>query len=204
MQTIAYTLGSSLYFNLTNRCPNKCVFCVRNSVGGIGSAESLFLEREPSLDESVSELGKRDPNNYDELVFCGYGEPACALDVMLGTAKRAKEMGFNTRLNTNGLGSLINGKDVPPLLKGVIDAVSISLNASGAKRYQEICRSDFGEDAFCALLKFAVQCKDYVPKVRLTVVDVIGADEIQECSKLAKEIGVDLAVRRTIMHDEPI
>ncbi len=59
--------------NLTNRCPNACDFCLRTHGPGVGDAESLWLDREPTRDEIWEDLSKRDLNAYPELVFCGYG-----------------------------------------------------------------------------------------------------------------------------------
>jgi TatD family-associated radical SAM protein len=198
MQNLFYDYGESLYANLTNKCPNRCEFCVRETADGVGTAGSLFLDREPDAQEAVSELLKRDPKKYKELVFCGYGEPTCTLNVLIETAKKAKELGFKTRLNTNGLGSLVNEASVPELLEGLIDAVSISMNAPSAKEYDDICHSEFGEGAFGAILDFASSCKTHLPKVRFTVVDVIGEEKIEECKRLAGELGVPLFVRRAL------
>jgi TatD family-associated radical SAM protein len=198
MQNIFYEYGESLYANLTNKCPNRCEFCVRENFEGVGSEGSLFLDREPDEAEALAELAKRDLKKYKELVFCGYGEPTCALDVMLAVAKKAKELGCKTRLNTNGLGSLVNGTCVPKLLEGLLDAVSISLNAPTADEYDAICHSEFGEGAFGAILDFASGCKKHVPEVRFTVVDVIGETKIEECKRAAEEAGVPLFVRRAM------
>ena len=76
-----------------------------------------------------------------------------------------------TRLNTNGLSDLVYGRDTALDFKGILDTISISLNASNAERYLELTRSQFGLKSYDALLDFAQHCKKYVPNVVLTVVD---------------------------------
>ncbi|MDR2359778.1 MAG: TIGR04100 family radical SAM protein [Oscillospiraceae bacterium] len=195
MSAIVYELGGNLYINLTNRCPCDCVFCVRNSGDGIGSADNLWLEREPTAAEVIAELEQYDWAKYGEIVFCGFGEPTCALPVLLDVAGRIKSPGVRTRLNTNGLGDLINGRPVAPLLQGLIDSVSVSLNAPDAKRYAELCRPQYGESAFAAMLEFAADCLNYIPNVTLSVVDTISASEIESCRLAAERAGVPLRVR---------
>ena len=199
MADIVYTYGGSVYMNITNKCPCSCVFCIRGNGDGLGSAESLWLKKDPTLEEIESEIDKFDFSPYSEVVFCGYGEPTQALDNLIASAKYLKEKyGLKIRLNSNGLSDLINGKETAKLLDGVVDSISISLNAPNAKRYQEVSRSRFGEDAYPALLKFAADCKKYIPKVKFTVVDVISKEEIDECRKIADDMGIPLRVREWI------
>ena len=189
MADIVYTYGNSVYMNITNKCPCSCVFCIRSNGDGLGSAESLWLKKDPTLEEIEDEINK----------FCGYGEPTQALDNLIASAKYLKEKyGLKIRLNSNGLSDLINGKETAKMLSGVVDSISISLNAPNAKRYQEVSRSRFGEDAFPALLKFAEDCKKYIPKIKFTVVDVISKEEIAECQKIADVMGIPLRVREWI------
>ena len=194
---ITYELGNSLYINITNRCTNDCSFCVRNSSGDNFGGLNLWLEREPTVDEVIGEVVRRDGSRYGEFVFCGYGEPMMRTDdlVVIGKALKAR---YTTpiRINTNGQGNLICGRDITPQLAGWVSALSISLNAKNAQDYQKICRSVYGEKAFAALLAFAVKAKKYVPKVIFTVVDIISAEDITACAELAQRMGVDFRVRR--------
>ena len=116
----------------------------------------------------------------------------------LGSKYLKEKYGLKIRLNSNGLSDLINGKETAKLLEGIVDSISISLNAPNAKRYQEVSRSRFGEDAFPALLKFAEDCKKYIPKIKFTVVDVLNKEEIAECQKIADNMGIPLRVREWI------
>ena len=198
--TITYEVDGALYVNITNRCSNRCDFCIRNNGDGAYGSNSLWLSREPTSEEIFESIKNASPNKYKELVFCGYGEPTERLDVLLEVAKKVKEtFDIKIRINTNGHSSLIHKIDTAPMYKDVIDAVSISLNAPTAKEYDKVCHSVFGEAAFDGLLDFASKVKCYVPTVILTVVDVaLSEREIEECKELADKVGVPLRVRRYI------
>lgn len=199
MADIIYTYAGSAYMNITNKCPCACVFCIRSNGDGLGSAESLWLKKDPTIDEIKAEIDKFDFSPYSEVVFCGYGEPTQALDNLIEAAKYLKEKhSLRIRLNSNGMSDLINGKPTAHLLEGVVDSISLSLNAPDAESYQRVTRSKFGADAYPALLKFAEDCKKYIPSVKFTVVDVISEDEINECRKISEKMGIPLRVRKWI------
>lgn len=199
MADIVYTYENSVYMNITNRCPCSCVFCIRSNGDGLGSAESLWFKKDPTLDEIKAEIDEFDFSPYDEVVFCGYGEPTQAIENLIAAAKYLKEKhGLKIRLNTNGLSDLINGRETSKELGEVVDSISISLNAPNAERYHEVSRSKFGEAAFPALLKFAEDCKKYIPQIKFTVVDVISEEEIAECKKIAEKMQIPLRVREWI------
>lgn len=189
--TIAYSIGRSLYLNITNRCPNDCVFCIRQNGDGIGDTQ-LWLKTEPDVDQILQSV--EDPTGYAEIVFCGYGEPIMRLDVVVSVAKALRPFGIPIRLDTNGLADLIHGRDVWPDLAGLLDTVSISLNAHNAAEYDKLCHSKWGENAFQAMLNFTSRAKDYVPKVILTVVDYPGVN-LKACRNIADGIGVSFRVR---------
>lgn len=198
MKNFVYEFGGSLYINLTNKCPNDCEFCVRNIRNGIGE-DDLRLTREPTFEDIKEDLSLYPLKKYGEIVFCGYGEPLCALSVLSQVAPYIKRLGLRTRLNTNGLGGLWNKrKDIPMLISKYIDSVSISLNASNRELYQEICRSIYGEDAFDAMIEFAKGCIENGIDTTLTVVDFIGEEEIENCRILAEQLGAKYRVRETI------
>ena len=154
---ILYQVHNNLYVNLTNRCPCACTFCLRQTMDSVAADDAtLWLEHEPEVEEVIAEFDKFDMSVYDEVVFCGYGEPTERRDVLLSVAKYVKEHFHKPiRINTNGLANLIWEKDVTPELKGLIDTVSISLNTPNAQRYHELVRSRFGEKSFDAMLAFA-------------------------------------------------
>lgn len=190
---IAYELDKSLYLNITNRCTNRCNFCIRNFTDGIGEYE-LWLENEPMTEEIIDAIG--DPTKYEEIVFCGYGEPLLRLQIVIDVSKYIKKNYPNVliRVNTNGQANLIYKEDITPQLKGCIDIISISLNAENAQKYHEICQSEYGEEAFYSILEFTRKCKAHVPKVVLSVVDLPEID-IEKCRQLADELETELKIR---------
>lgn len=195
MLTMLYTVGNKIYVNLTNRCPCACTFCIRQNGDGAYGSDSLWLEREPTVDEVIAEFGKYDISKYTEVVFCGYGEPMERAEDVAFIGRYVKEnLGLPVRLNTNGLGDKIHGRPVAELLKGAVDIVSISLNQCDREKYNAVTRPKW-EDGFNAMISFAADCKKYVPKVMFTVVDVIPPEDISRCKALAMSLGIELRVR---------
>lgn len=196
MSTYSYPIDGKIYINLTNRCSNACDFCVR--LNDSYSEHSLWLDKEPSTEEVINSFEKLDFEGTKEFVFCGYGEPTYKLQEIMEISEYLHKHGKITRLNTNGQADLIWGEEIAPKLKGYIDVVSISLNASSAKSYQDICHSEFGEKAFYSLLNFAKSCKESVPTVILSLVDVVGKEEVERAQELCDSLGIDLRVRAYI------
>ncbi len=193
---ILYEYEKGLYVNLTNRCTCSCVFCIRLGHDGVGSADSLWLESDPSEAEVLAAFAETDLSKYDEVVFCGYGEPTESLDVLIAAARYVRSVSdIPIRLNTNGLGSLSNGKDVPQLLAGLIDVMSVSMNAPSAEEYLQVTQPCFGEGSFEAMLDFVRECKPLFPKVMVTAVDVITDEQAARCQALADELGVPFRLR---------
>ena len=188
---ITYELGGKLYINMTNSCPNNCSFCIRSNSSTF--EYDLWLQKEPDAREIIEEIGNAEP--YDEVVFCGFGEPMVRLPELLEVARHIKSLGKKVRVNTNGQADLIWKRSVAPELNGLVDSISISLNAGTAEYYQELCESEFGNDAFEAIIEFAKQCLIYVPEVTLSVVDVIPQSEIEKCREIAAKVGTKFRVR---------
>ena len=196
MADIVYTFENQVYLNITNACPCRCTFCIRNNGDSVGEATTLWFDHNPTFQEINSEIDKFDFSKYNNsIIICGYGEPTCALDNMIEACKHLKSKGINIRLNTNGLSDLINKRETAKEICQVIDSVSISLNAPTAEKYNEVTRPSFGEKSFDAMLKFAKECKEYGIPVKLTVVDVISKEDIEDCKKLCEEIDIPLRVR---------
>ena len=193
MNDFVYRYGNALYINLTNRCPNSCYFCVRNFTDQLGDASCLWLDKEPDYAE-VEQLCREKVAGCKEIVFCGYGEPTCRMDVLTKVAVSLRDLGLPLRLNTNGLGSLINSRDIVPELADVLDSVSVSLNAENSVIYQKICQSIYGESAFNSVLDFIRNCKRTSLDVAASVVDVPEIDK-EACKKLATSLGVILRIR---------
>ena len=169
---------------------------MRSLKNGVGDAETLWHQKDPTLEEIKTAMDNFDFTGYNELVFCGYGEPTCALDILLESARYAKETyGMNIRLNTNGLGNLYHKRNIVPALSGVIDSVSISLNAPTAEKYDAVTRPQF-ENAFPALLEFASLAQASFAHTQLSIVDVLPEEEIAQCQQIADERGIYLKIRK--------
>ena len=196
-QTITYTLGNALYVNLTNRCTCNCDFCERNTIDGVGDADSLWLEYEPSQDEVLESIMARDLSQFEELVFCGFGEPTIRLNELLWVARHVKEATplLPIRINTIGHANLIAGQDITPRLEGVIDVLSVSLNRADEDAYIKQMHPAFGDKAYNGMLEFVEKAREYVPNIIMTVVDLIPADEIERCRKIAEDLGVSFRIR---------
>ncbi len=189
---IAYQIRNSLYLNITNKCTLSCTFCPKHSDWEV-KGHYLKLTREPNVEEIFQAIGQ--PDNYDEVVFCGYGEPTHRLEVLKIIAARMKEKGAKrVRLNTDGLANLVYGRNVAEELKGIIDSVSISVNAPNAKYYAKICPSAYGEKAYAEVINFVRECKKFVPEVVVTAVGLPGFPQ-KEMEALASELGLELRMR---------
>lgn len=198
---VFYDYGGGLYVNMTNKCPCRCAFCIRDMVDSLGDADSLWLKREPSKEELIKMLKQQNLAAYDEIVFCGYGEPTERLDCLLAVCDYVKndpllKEKLKMRLNTNGLSDLINDKPTAREFSGRLDAISISLNAPTAEKYNELCRPKFGIQSFDEILRFTEEVKQYVPDVTMSVVSgSISSQDIEECRKTAAKLGVKFRVR---------
>jgi len=189
---IAYPIRNSLYLNLTNRCSNRCAFCAKNASFMV-KGHDLELDREPEVEELIQAVG--DPRKYHEIVFCGFGEPLLRLETVKAVASELKERGARIRIDTDGQANLVYGRNVLPELHGLVDAVSVSLNADNAAQYNRLCRSPFGERGFAAVLEFLREAKRIIPEVVATVVDMPGVD-VEACRRLAEEeLGVKFKKR---------
>ena len=197
--TVTYKVRNGIYVNLTNRCPCACTFCLRQNGPGIYGSNPLWLEREPTVDEVKASLDGWDLARYDEVVFCGYGEPTERLDDLLDIAAylKAKCPTLRIRVNTNGLADLIHGRATAAEFAGKVDCLSISLNTDDPQEYLEVCRPKFGAAAYPALLAFAAAAKGHVPDVVMTVVDepVTSRDKQARCQAICDRLGVRLRVR---------
>ena len=203
MADIIYTLDGKPYFNLTNKCPCNCVFCIRNNKDVVGTAKQMWHEEQPTFEDVKEAIDSFDWSKFSGAVFCGYGEPTNELELLLKTATYMKEQhpDIKLRLNTNGLSDLINGKSTAELICKDIDAVSISLNETTSEKYDEITRNIFPGKAFDAMLSFTKDCVKYCDDVRMTVVDVISAEEIEKSRKICESTGAKFTVREFVPED---
>ncbi|MEJ2613862.1 MAG: YchF/TatD family DNA exonuclease [Ignavibacteriaceae bacterium] len=189
--SFTYKIRNSLYINVTNRCNADCVFCERKGEA-VRSGYNLKMSKdmEPPAEVYIKEIG--DPKKYDEIVFCGYGEPTIRWEVVKQVAAYVKDNGGKTRLNTNGHGNYINHKDITPEMKGKIDRVSVSLNTSDPEEYTRIFRVD--KKLFDEAIKFIQGSKEYTDKVIVTIVDYDNVNQ-DKVKKLTDEFGVEFRVR---------
>ena len=197
--TITYQVKNAVYVNLTNRCPCNCTFCLRHNGPGVFGSGPLWLERKPTLEETIESLGQWDYERFREVVFCGYGEPTERLDVLLAAAAHLKERdpALRVRVNTNGLSDLIHGKPTAPLFVGKVDCLSISLNTDDPAEYLSVCRPKFGAAAYPAMLKFTQEAAALLPSVVMTVVGepITSLEKQERCRKIAEGLGARLRVR---------
>ncbi|MBM7557228.1 TatD family nuclease-associated radical SAM protein [Halanaerobacter jeridensis] len=190
---ITYPLGSKLYINLTNQCNNDCKFCVRKFKDGLGGYK-LWLDKEPSVQEVINDL--ENPEDYKEIVFCGFGEPLMRLNAVKKVAAWLKDNypEIPLRINTNGLANLVYQRNILPELEELIATMSISLNASTAEQYQEVAQSKYGRKAFEAVIDFIKEAKKYISEVQVSVVTYPGVD-VEKCKKIATDLDVKFKIR---------
>jgi TatD DNase family protein len=188
---ITYPIRNSLYLNITNRCTAACTFCVRYHTDFV-KGHNLRLNEEPTTEDLIREIG--DPKRYAEVVFCGYGEPLLRLDVVKAVSSEVKRRGGKVRIDTNGHANLIYKRNILPELSGLVDAVSVSLNAQNAGVYEKLTQPKFGIETYDAVKDFIREAKKHIPDVTATVVSAPGVD-VEACRKIAEGLGVKFRVR---------
>lgn len=196
----AYYLGNSMYINVTNFCTNECVFCIRSATDSVGGVNLVLDEENFTHEEIIREIRETFKENTEEIVFCGYGEPLIKLDIVKNTAKFIKENYPNipTRVNSNGHGNLIHKRNIFPELVGLIDKISISLNAENAELYQELSKSDYdAETAYQAVKDFIAECVKNGIDTTATI--VTGFEDykidVEACQKIAESLGAKFRIR---------
>lgn len=188
---IAYRIRNSLYLNITNRCSNRCTFCPKFDDFTV-KGHNLMLNSEPSYDEVMSAVGQ--PAGIDEVVFCGYGEPLIRLDLVKQVAAELKRRGYIIRINTDGQANQVHGRDILPELVGLVDSISVSLNAPDTATYSQLCNTPFGDAGFNSVCDFIHAASACIPQVIASAVTVPGID-IEACRVLAESLGADFRVR---------
>ena len=183
---IAYRIRNSLYLNITNRCSNRCTFCAKFDDFTV-KGHNLLLQREPDFDEVMAAIGQP-AAEIAEVVFCGYGESLIRLDLVKQVAAALKQRGYSIRINTDGQANLVHGRNILPELSGLVDCVSVSLNAPDAETYLRICKTPFGVAGFQGVCDFICQAGQYIPQVVASAVTLPGVD-VAACRRLAEELG---------------
>lgn len=197
MADIIYTLEGGTYFNITNKCPCNCAFCIRSKGDAVGDAKELWFDTEPSFADIKNAVDNYDFSNVDEAVFCGYGEPTCAYDNLIKTAKYLKQIkpSIKLRINTNGLSDLINSKPTAKEICENIDIISVSLNNPDSEEYDKITRNVYKGKAFDAMIEFTKECVACGNEVHMTVVDVISKENIEKSKQLCESLGAKFICR---------
>ncbi|MDR1167639.1 MAG: TatD family nuclease-associated radical SAM protein [Heliobacteriaceae bacterium] len=202
--TLVYELENKIYINLTNRCTNDCIFCLRNDKDDVyGSNLQLENENFTAQDviEQLTEKLKAEQNPSDEIVFCGYGEPTLKLSVLKEVAQYIKENypGKKIRINTNGHANFIHKRNVVPELKGLVDEISVSLNAPTPEQYDELSKPKF-KDAYDEVISFIQSCSDNGITTTASVVEGykgLGLN-LEDCRKTSEKHGAKLRIRKWI------
>ncbi len=187
---------NKIYINFTNRCSCACSFCLRE-LKEFEKDNTMWLKEEPTVEEIKELFSQYDWSGVDEVVFCGFGEPTMRLFDLakLGRWLKEQQPSVPVRVNTNGLSDLVYGKSTASFFAGAVDKVSVSLNASDAEKYVKITRNSFGLRSYRAMLDFAAACKKVVSEVVMTVVDIIGEEEVAACKRVCEENSLTLRVR---------
>ncbi len=195
-QNIAYTLHGNCYINITNRCTLRCSFCPKFNKQWDVKGYLLRLKSEPETQTILSAVG--DPSRYKEIVFCGLGEPTLRLNELLSIATQLKLKGAKIRLNTDGLANAVYKKDITPLLKNCIDAISVSLNSHNSKLYEKHCRP-LVDNAFTAVQDFIRAAHQHIDDITVTAIDGLADVDIPACEKIASDLGAKF--RRRILDE---
>ena len=192
-EVLAYELHGNIYLNITYHCTLRCGFCPKFNGTWQVQGYDLLIKREPSAAEVLEAVG--DVTRYKQVVFCGLGEPTLRLEVLLEVARELKAQGASIRINTDGLASLVHKRDVTPELAGLVDALSISMNAQNEAVYIQHTRPKL-DGAYDAMLDFAKRAKQYVPEVSLTAINGLEGVDVVACRKIAEQqVGVEFRQR---------
>jgi len=190
-ETIAYKIRDSLYLNITNRCSNRCTFCPKFEDFAVKGHE-LKLSHEPNFAEVMAAVDAS--SDFNEVVFCGYGEPLIRLDLVKEVAAELKRRGLRVRINTDGQANLVHGRNILPELAGLVDSLSVSLNSADAEEYQRICNTPFGAAGFQGVCDFLREAPRHVPQVTASAVALPNLD-VEKVRELAQALGVDFRER---------
>ena len=192
MPTLAYSIRRSLYLNVTNRCSNDCSFCIKFNSRTFNEND-LFLHTEPSFDDIMAAIAEF--SDFEEVVFCGYGESLIRLEIVKQVAEAVKQKYCTrVRINTDGQANLVHGRNIIPELTGIVDCISVSLNAPDAETYMRLCHSPFGTAGFSGVCDFIRLAAAEIPEVIASVVRLPSLN-VDDCKALALSLGASFRVR---------
>lgn len=196
---LVYELDGKIYINLTNKCTNDCIFCLRKDKDDV-CGQQLWLDDENSTAEDVI----KQLNNFklsSEIIFCGYGEPLLKFDVLKEVASYIKNNYPDTkiRVNTNGHANYVYKRNIVPELKGLVDEFSVSLNGESSAEYDELSQPVF-KGAYDEVKKFIRACSDEGIDVVASVVEGYKGRHLnlEKCEKIASDLGAKFRVREWI------
>ena len=188
---LVYELDGKIYINLTNKCTNDCIFCLRNDKDDV-CGQQLWLDDENSTAEDVIEQLKKFKLS-SEIIFCGYGEPLLKFEVLKEVAQYIKNNypQIKIRVNTNGHANYVYKRNIVPELKGLVDEFSVSLNGESSQEYNELYEE---------VKKFIKACSDEGIDVVASVVEGYKGRHInlEKCEKTAAGLGAKFRVREWI------
>jgi len=191
-QIIAYPIRDNLYLSITDRCTLECEFCPKTQGNMLVQGFDLSVEKRPGAKSIINSIG--DAADYREIVFCGYGEPTLRLKTLLEVAGWIKDHGGRIRINTDGLANLVHKRNVLPEMQGLVDSLSVSLNAQNEEVYNRHCRPQLA-DSYQAMLDFLQEAPKYIADVTATAIDGLAGVDIKQCEILAKQLGVKFKKR---------
>jgi TatD family-associated radical SAM protein len=194
-QQVSYQIDNNLYLSITDRCTLECAFCPKTLGDMTVKGYDLTFDHRPSAQEVIDAID--DPAKYDEVVFCGYGEPTLRLNVLLEVARDIKARGGRVRVNTDGLSNLVHKHDTLPELGECVDALSVSLNAQNQEVYDRHCRPNL-PGSYPAMLEFLREAPRYIDDVTATAIDGLEGVDIAACEALARSLGVKF--RRRVLN----
>jgi len=192
-QQIAYTIDDRLYLSITDRCTLECAFCPKQDDDYRLHEYDLRMQFRPSTADIIAAIGEH-PENYAQIVFCGYGEPTLRLNVLLQVAEYIKGRGGVVRINTDGLANKFHKRNVLPEMKGLVDSLSISLNAQNETVYNQHCQPQLA-GSWEALLEFIKQAPTYIPDVQVSAIDGLEGVDISACQSLVESLGAKFKYR---------
>ncbi len=192
-QTIAYPIEDRLYLSITDRCTLVCEFCPKTQGTVQVHDFDLTIDHRPEFEEIVAAVG--DPARYEEIVFCGFGEPTLRLKLLLQVAAWIKEHGGKVRINTDGLANLVHKRNVVPEMVGLIDSLSVSMNGDNETVYNRHCQPQL-PGSFEAMLSFLQLAGEQIPQVTATAIDGLEGVDVAACERLAQRCGVGFRARK--------
>lgn len=205
--TLAYLLDNKIYINLTNKCTNSCIFCLRQDKDDV-CGKNMWLESEDFSAQDVIDQIETTIQQFNlstvqpfEITFCGYGEPMLKLDILKEVAKYLKEKHpeIKIRVNTNGHANYVFKRNVVPELKGLVDTFSVSLNGATKEEYDELSQPAFAT-AYDEVKKFIKASADEGFNTVATVVEGYKGRHIdlEKCEQISNELGAKFRAREWI------